>query len=424
MAISPQRRLRSPQLLRAFAHRDFRLYWIALIVSLMGDGIYSVAIAWQVYHVSNRPSALAYVGAAWTLPQLASLLFAGAISDRFDRRRVLIVANATSGVAVGAIALLTLSGAITLWELWLLVAVHGIGVALFIPAAGALVPQIVPADLLVEANAVRQFVRPLTLRLLGPALGGVLVAALGSGEAFVVDSLSFFFALGAIALIRSRPRERDRSEAASVTREVVEGIRFVGSQSWLWISLAATAVWLLVYVGPLEVLLPFLVRNKIAPDARDLGLVFAAGGVGAMLFAYAVGQRGLPRRALAFMYAVWAASMFALATLAFATALWEAMLSSFFIFGLLSTGEIVWQTMLQRRVPNELLGRVASVDWFVSAALVPVSFVLTGPIAGSLGASRTVLGAGVIGGVLMTVLIALRPIRASDRAEGAEPAAA
>src|SRR5437773_2430166 len=226
MAISSHRRLRSPQPLRAFAHRDFLLYWIALIVSLMGDGIYSVAIAWQVYHVSNRPSALAYVGAAWTLPQLASLLFAGAISDRFDRRRVLIVANATSGVAVGTIALLTLSGAIKLWELWFLVAVHGIGVALFIPAAGALVPQIVPADLLVEANAVRQFVRPLTLRLLGPALGGVLVAAPGSGEAFLVDSLSFFFALGAISLIRSRPRQRDLSETASVTREVVEGIRF------------------------------------------------------------------------------------------------------------------------------------------------------------------------------------------------------
>jgi MFS family permease len=401
-------------MLRAFAHRDFALYWIALLVSLVGDGIYSVAIAWQVLHLSNRPSALAYVGAAWTLPQLASLLFTGAISDRFDRRRVLIVANALSGVAVGTIALLTLSGSIQLWELWLLVAVHGVGVALFIPAAGALVPEIVPADLLVEANAVRQFVRPLTLRLLGPALGGVLVALVGSGQAFLVDSLSFFFALGAIALIRSRPRERERTEETSMAREVVEGLRFVGSQSWLWISLAATTVWLLIYVGPLEVLLPYLVRNKIGHDARDLGFVFAAGGLGAMLFAYTVGQRGLPRRALVFMYAVWASSMFALATFAFATDLWAAMLSSFFIFGLLSTGEIVWQTTLQRRVPNALLGRVGSVDWFVSAALVPVSFVLTGPIAAALGASRTILGAGVVGGVLMAALIALRPIRAPE----------
>jgi MFS family permease len=353
-------------MLRVFDDRDFTLYWLGSIVSLLGDGIYFVAIAWEVYHLSNRPSALAYIGAAWTLPQLASLLFAGAISDRLDRRRVMMVASATSGLAIGGIAALTLLGAVTLWQLWILVAVHGVGVALFIPAAGAFVPEIVPAERLVEANVLRQFIRPLTLRLVGPALGGVLVAALGPGQAFLVDSLSFLIALTAIAMIRPRPRAR--SESTRLSQEVLAGLRFIGSERWLWVSLVAAAAWLLVYVGPLEVLLPFLVRNKISPDARALGLVFAAGGVGAMTFAYVVGHKGLPQRALVLMYAVWSLSMFALATLGLATALWQAMLASFFIFGLLSTGEIVWQTMLQRRVPNELLGRVASVDWFASAA--------------------------------------------------------
>jgi MFS family permease len=405
-------------MLRVFDNRDFTLYWLGSIVSLLGDGIYFVAIAWEVYHLSNRPSALAYIGAAWTLPQLASLLFAGAISDRLDRRRVMMVASATSGLAIGGIAALTLLGAVTLWQLWILVAVHGVGVALFIPAAGAFVPEIVPAERLVEANVLRQFIRPLTLRLVGPALGGVLVAALGPGQAFLVDSLSFLIALTAIAMIRPRPRAR--SESTRLSQEVLAGLRFIGSERWLWVSLIAAAAWLLVYVGPLEVLLPFLVRNKISPDARALGLVFAAGGVGAMTFAYVVGHKGLPQRALVLMYAVWSLSMFALATLGLATALWQAMLASFFIFGLLSTGEIVWQTMLQRRVPNELLGRVASVDWFASAALVPISFVLTGPIAGAVGAAKTVLGAGLIGGALMAALIALPTIRAPEAAERAK----
>jgi MFS family permease len=405
-------------MLRVFDNRDFTLYWLGSIVSLLGDGIYFVAIAWEVYHLSNRPSALAYIGAAWTLPQLASLLFAGAISDRLDRRRVMMVASATSGLAIGGIAALTLLGAVTLWQLWILVAVHGVGVALFIPAAGAFVPEIVPAERLVEANVLRQFIRPLTLRLVGPALGGVLVAALGPGQAFLVDSLSFLIALTAIAMIRPRPRAR--SESTRLSQEVLAGLRFIGSERWLWVSLVAAAAWLLVYVGPLEVLLPFLVRNKISPDARALGLVFAAGGVGAMTFAYVVGHKGLPQRALVLMYAVWSLSMFALATLGLATALWQAMLASFFIFGLLSTGEIVWQTMLQRRVPNELLGRVASVDWFASAALVPISFVLTGPIAGAVGAAKTVLGAGLIGGALMAALIALPTIRAPEAAERAK----
>src|SRR5207237_8254802 len=136
----------------------------------------------------------------------------------------------------------------------------------------------------------------------------------------------------------------------------------------------------------------------------------SAAGAGARTLAYVFGGKGLPQRALVLMSAVCSLSMFALATLGLATALWQAMLASFFIFGLLSTGEIVWQTMLQRRVPNELLGRVASVDWFVSAALVPISFVLTGPVAGWFGASRTVLGAGLVGGLLLAALLALRPI--------------
>ena len=401
-------------MLRVFDDRDFALYWLGSTVSLLGDGIYFVAIAWEVYHLSNRPSALAYVGVAWTLPQLASLLFAGAISDRLDRRRVMMVASATSGLAIGGIAALTLLGVVTLWQLWILVAVHGVGVALFIPAAGAFVPEIVPAERLVEANVLRQFIRPLTLRLVGPALGGVLVAAIGPGQAFLADSLSFLIALTAVAMIRPRPRAR--SESTRLSDEVLAGLRFIGSERWLWVSLVAATAWLLVYVGPLEVLLPFLVRNKISLDARALGLVFAAGGVGAMTFAYVVGHKGLPQRALVLMYAVWSLSMFALATLGLATALWQAMLASFFIFGLLSTGEIVWQTMLQRRVPNELLGRVASVDWFASAALVPISFVFTGPIAGAVGAANTVLGAGLIGGALMAALIALPTIRAPETA--------
>jgi DHA3 family tetracycline resistance protein-like MFS transporter len=402
---------------RLLASRDFALYWAGSTISLLGDGVYFVAIAWEVYSLSNTPRALAYIGAAWTIPQLAGLLFAGAASDRFDRRRLMIVANALSGLAIGAIGCLGILGLLTLWQLWILVGVHGVGVALFIPAAGAFVPELVPHELLVEANAMRQFVRPLAMRLVGPALGGLIVATRGAGQAFLVDAVSFLVALAAIALIRQRPAAPAAEQTRSLAKEVGAGLRFVASQSWLWLSLVAAAAWLLIYVGPLEVLLPYLVKNKVGASASGLGFVFAAGGVGAMAFAYAVARTGLPRRALVLMYVLWSLCMFALASLALARTVWQAMLASFFIFGLLSTGEIVWQTMLQRRVPNHLLGRVASVDWFVSTALVPVSFVVTGPIAAALGAATTMLGAGLLGGALMISLIALRPIRAAERAE-------
>jgi DHA3 family tetracycline resistance protein-like MFS transporter len=404
-------------MLRLLSNRNFALFWSGLTVSLLGDGVYFVAIAWQVYRLSNRPAALAIVGAAWTVPQLATVLFAGVVSDRFDRRRVMLVANAASAAAIGAIAALSLSGAIRLWQLWILVAIYGIGVGLFIPAAGAFVPSIVPESHLVEANALRQVVRPLTMRVLGPAVGGVLVALAGLGTAFLIDALSFVVAFATLLAIRTPAAARRVTVPQSLTAEIGEGLRFIRSQSWLWISLAAAALWLLVYVGPLEVLVPYLVKNRIGGDARALGVVFAAGGVGAIACSYAVGQWGLPRRALVLMYGAWSLSMFALATFALARSVWPAMLSSFFIFGLLSLGEVVWQTLLQRRVPNELLGRVGSVDWLVSAGLVPISFALTAPVAAAVGAETTVLGAGIVGGLLLALLLMVPPIREPDREE-------
>jgi MFS family permease len=301
-----------------------------------------------------------------------------------------------------------------LWQLWILVGIHGAGVAFFIPAAGALVPELVPEEMLVQANALRQFVRPLTLRLLGPALGGLIVSVLGPGEAILVDAFSFFFAVVAFTLIRHRSSPRTQVESHRLSEDIAAGLRFVASRDWLWLSLLAASAWLLIYVGPLEVLLPFLVKNKIGGGARGLGLVYAAGGVGAMSFAFAVARKGLPRRALALMYGVWSLSMFALAVLALATSIGQAMIASFLVFGLLSTGEIVWQTVLQRRVPNQLLGRVASVDWFASTLLVPISFVLTAPIAATLGATTTLLAAAILGGTMMAAFIALPPIRARE----------
>src|SRR5919198_298351 len=371
---------------RLLANRDFRLYWAGATISLFGDGVYFVAIAWQVYDLSNTPSALAVVGAFWMLPQLGGVLFAGAISDRFDRKRVMVWANVTSGLAIGAIAVLSLEGTLELWHLWILVVVYGLGVALFIPAAGAFVPEIVPAD--------------------------VLVAAAGLGTAFLADALSFFFAACTLILIRRKAPERAPSGASSFSQEVMDGVRFIRTQNWLWISLLAAAGWLLLYVGPLEVLLPFLVKNEIGAGARGLGFVFAAGGLGAMLLSYVVAQAGLPRRALAFMYGTWSLATFALGTVGLAVSLWQAMLSSFFFFAFANVGEIVWQTLLQRRVPNELRGRVTSVDWLVSTGLVPVSFVITGPVAGAVGAGATMVGAGVLGGLLLAAVMVLPPVLA------------
>src|SRR5207247_7960757 len=135
--------------------------------------------------------ALAGVGLAMTVPNVLFLLLGGVVTDRVDRRRVMLAADIVRGLAVGAMGYLSVTGNVEIWHLMALSAAYGAGTAFFGPAFDAIVPDIVPQDLLGEANSLDQFVRPLALRLLGPALGGFLIAAVGFGWAFVLAGASF-----------------------------------------------------------------------------------------------------------------------------------------------------------------------------------------------------------------------------------------
>ena len=155
--------MRTPRIVEPLAVRDFALLSTAAMVSLLGDGIYLVAIAWQVYELSNAPTALSVVGIAWTVPLVVFVLIGGVVSDRFDRRRIMVLADLLRAAAIGALGALSLAGALELWHVLALVAVYGAGEAFFGPAQAAIVPQLVPARLLMQANALTQLVNPLAL---------------------------------------------------------------------------------------------------------------------------------------------------------------------------------------------------------------------------------------------------------------------
>jgi MFS family permease len=388
---------RQLKILRPLSIRDFALLWTGMTVSLLGDGIYLVAIAWQVYDLSNAPTALSIVGLAWTLPMVLFLLIGGVLSDRFDRRMILIAADVLRFVAIAAIGVLSLTGMIQLWHLIGLVAVYGVGEAMFGPAFGAIVPDLVPQDMLLEANSLEHFVRPMAFRLVGPAVGGFLIHVFDIGTAFLIDASTFVVSAGCLLAMRAIPRSVGPSEHRSMLAEIKEGFGFVRSQTWLWATLAAASMSLLFFWGPVEVLLPYIVKNKLGGGADDLGLVFAFGGAGSVVAAAAMAQRGLPRKHVAFMYSCWALAIALVGTYALASTLEQAMVISFIEAGVASAGLVVWGTMMHKLVPAELQGRVHSTDWLVSIGLVPLSFGLTGPIADALGAEATLLGAGVLG---------------------------
>lgn len=424
-------RLRRVRVLEPLAERDFALLTAGAFISLLGDGFFYVALAWQVYEISNVPTALSLVGLAWTLPLLLFVLIGGVFSDRYDRRWLLIGADLIRAAAIGLLGLLSVTGVLELWHVVALIAFVGLGDAFFNPASTAIVPDLLPEALLPQANALQGLVRPLTVRLVGPALGGLTVAAVGPGTAFLIDGGSFLVSAASVAAIAPRPRREVVSHGVRQTLvEMREGLAFVRATPWVWATLISAMLSLLVFIGPEEVLLPFLVKNRLELGPDALGAIFAVGGVGAVLMAIVVGQVGLPRRRVTAMYASWSAGVLLIAGFGLMTELWHALLLSAAGAALFEVGSIIWLTMLQQLVPRELLGRVSSLDWLVSIGLVPVSFALTGPVAGAIGAEATLVVGGVVGAILMGGLLFYPGVRDPEReaapsgvADAAEPTA-
>jgi hypothetical protein len=382
-------------MLRALRHRDFRLLWTGQAISLAGDGIYLVAIAWLVYDISNKPGALAIVGFAWTLPQVTGLLLAGVLSDRFERRRLLVIADLVRFAAIGTIAALAYAHVAELWHLVLLVVAYGFGQALFQPAFTAIVPEVVPREELLQANAMRELLEPLGMRFFGPAIGGALIAVFGVGTAFLIDALTFVASAVAVMGIRARPAPR--AERGSMWRDLGEGFAYVRAHAWLWGTLVGAALFLLFTFGPFEVLLPYIIRNDLDGGAGTFGTVLAAGGAGSFVGAVVIGRTGLPRRHVTFMWSAWCVGDVLFVGLAVADAAWQMCLVAFMAFSLGTAAMVVWNTLMNTLVPPELLGRVSSFDWFVSIGLTPLSFAVTGPVAEVVGARTTLAVAGLLG---------------------------
>ena len=372
------------RILRPLRIRDFALLFGGTTVSLLGDGISMVAIAWQVYELSNVPTALSVVGVAWTLPMLLFLLVGGVLGDRFDRRRLMIAGDALRALGMGAIAALALADVLELWHLVALVGLYGAGEAIFAPNFQAVVPDVVPQRLIVEANSLQQLAEPVAYRFAGPALGGILVAALGTGAAFAIDAVTFAVSMVCVGLMAPLPPLRGDAKE-SMLDDLREGLAFVRSQTWLWATLLSASLTLLCFLGPFEVLLPYLVKNELGGDADVLGVILGASGVGAIVSGLVLGQRGIGRRYVLSAYLAWAVSVFSLVGYALATDAWQAVAIGFGAGLSFTVGNIIWVTMIHRHVPAELLGRVSALDWLVSIGLLPVSFALAGPLADAFG---------------------------------------
>jgi DHA3 family tetracycline resistance protein-like MFS transporter len=414
------------RILSPLRERDFALLWCGLTISLIGDGIYLVAVAWQAYDLSNTPAALALVGLAWSAGLALFLLTGGVVSDRFDRRRVMIAADLLRAAALVGIGVLALTGELEIWHLIALVVVYAAGEAFFGPALGALVPDLLHGERLAQANALEQFMRQTCRLLIGPAIGGVIVATVGPGDAFLIDAGTFLVSAAFVALIRT-PSAGAREAGASMLSEAKAGIRYAASQRWLWVTLIASTLAMLLFFGPMQVLLPYVVRNELGAGSEGYGLVLAADGVGAIVASVLLAQRGLPRRYLTMMFAAFTLATLPLIGYAVGTSVGQLMAFAALHGSMITVGLIIFTTLQQLLVPSAMLGRVQSLEWFSSVAFVPISFALTSPISALLGSHWTLIlagGAASLSTVVMFVVFRLRreelrPLPAGDEAQDA-----
>jgi MFS family permease len=326
------------------------------------------------------------------------VLFGGIAADRLSQRSVLVAADVVRGVVLLVVAGLALTELLEVWHLAGAAALVGAGEAFLIPAYTALVPKLLPADELLAANGLEGTLRPLAQQATGPALGGLAIAALSPGIAILVTALTYFFSAGCVLAMRVPTSDSAPDETAgarTIFGDLREGWGYVRRTRWLLASLLFGTVFVLLIIGPLEVLLPFAVRDQLGGGPSEFGLVLAAFGIGGALGALLISSRSLPRRYLTVMTLLWGVGSLPFAVLGFARELWLMMAGAAVVGVTSSAAMVIWGTLLQRRVPDHLRGRIASLDFFVSLLLMPLAMALAGPAGAVFGVTAVFFVAGI-----------------------------
>ncbi len=389
------RRLIGENLARPLREPAFGLFLIGQTVSRLGDRVSAVAMPFLVLQLGGSAAELARLAAVLSLTQLAFLLVGGALVDRFSRRATMIVTDAISALGIGAVVMLLALHRLEMNHLYALYACLGVCSAFFLPASQSILPELVPKNLLVPANALRAFANE-TNGILGPAFAGALIGLGGMSLALGFDAISFLVGSACVLAVRSRPRGIEGSSSApkpSFWTDILGGFRLVAHQPWLWITISIFAfVNVFVAVGT-AILLPLLAKERFG-DARFLGLILSGTAAGALIGAFVLGRiRHISRRG-ATAYAGVIVSGLCLIALALSPTLPIAVIAAALMGASIVVFGVVWESTLQELVPTEALGRVASVDMLGSFALLPVGFIVVGALAERIGFTDALLACG------------------------------
>lgn len=412
---------------RALRHKNYRLFFIGQIISLSGTWMQNVAQSWLVYRLTGSVTLLGLIGFAGQIPVFLLAPIGGAVADKYNRQRILLATQSISMISAFVFATLTLTGYVEVWHLFVLASISGISNAFDIPTRQSFVVDMVGKEDLVNAIALNSSMFN-GARIVGPAIAGILVSAVGEGWCFLINAVSYIAVIIGILMMKIQPKEIAAS-ADSAIQKIIEGFRFVGTTAPIRALLLLLGLVSLMGM-PYAVLMPIFADQILHGGARGLGMLMGAAGLGALIGALTLASRngikGLGR---------WVA----LASAAFGVSLILFSLSHTFWLSLILIVPVGFSlmvqmassnTLIQAMVPDELRGRVMAVYSMMFMGMAPIGALLAGVLAGKLGAAETValggavciLGAIVFGWRLPSLQVEAKKIIVAMQMTGGEPA--
>jgi len=403
---------RWPRLLVPLRHRDFRLLWTGQTVSSFGDNVQNVAMPFQLLALGATPLQLGIAVAIDTAASIAFLLVGGAIADRVPRRTLIIASDVLGGCVVGIVALLSATGQLRIEHVYVAAVALGAADAFLRPAYTAIIADLVPGDVLRAGNAARLLGRSLA-RIAGPTVGGLAVAFGGPALAFGINTLTFVFSFATLML--ATPVRRILASTTSLIRDIREGFGYVFSVRWIWTTITYFMLVNVAYVGQSGVMTPLLVRDVLSGNAETFGVLISAYGVGTIVASVVVAQLTIRRPGrLLFAFELLAA----ICVLAIGLVpILPAVVVFMALTGVgLASSTVIWEAMLQRHVPENLLGRVASIDLLGNSLINPIGPLAAAALVGSIGAAGAFAVAGAYAVAFASIGLVVSPVRRMEEA--------
>ncbi|SFU13505.1 Predicted arabinose efflux permease, MFS family [Kosakonia arachidis] len=399
---------------RAFHFAPFRHLFFARLLTVLGNGIAPIALAFAVLDIGGSAADLGLVVAARSLFNVAFLLLGGVLADRYSRSLVLVASSVVAALSQGAVAWMVLEGSATVIGLTLLGTINGAATGIALPASSALVPQTVPAHNLRSANALIQL-GIYSGTVIGASLGGILTSAVGPGWGLAIDALGF--AASAPLYLCIRVDAIKAVSQSNILQDLRDGWKEFASRTWVWSIVVQFTIINAAFSGVVMVLGPVIADSSFG--RTGWGIIVAAQSVGLIAGSF-LALRWRPRRDLfigVMLVALCAVPIYLLSQLA--STLW--LMAAFFLagvtFGLFG---VAWAQSLQMHIPPEKLARVYAYDAMGSFIAIPVGELAAGPLVLHYG-SENVLQACALAVIIATIGASLMPaIRRLDNSSQVE----